>query len=311
MIKYNNISFSYGSITIFDNISIDVSEAGSIIGLMGQSGSGKSTLLNLITGFIQPFNGEIFISETNVTKLKPQDRGVAYVFQDYALFPNLTVSENIAFGLKAKKLSKSEIKEKVFEVVKLLEIDSLLNSNVEKISGGEKQRVALARSIVVAPKVLLLDEVFSAIDNNLKPELRKKVRELLKRLGITTILVSHSFEDITSVCDRVSFIENKLITPPATIAEVISNPPNYNIASLIGLENIFQSIDQKDIFYIPNEALNTTFKKSHLALSKLSEKYIGSVKYEVFKYKNYDVLFPHSGCDTLYLDVTKIRVFNE
>lgn len=205
MLKLNNITFAYDhNVPILTDFSLQVDE-GEILAIQGKSGSGKSTILRLIAGLEKIRSGDIILDGVNINDLEVSQRGVGYVFQNHALFPHLTIKQNIEFGIST--LKKSYRQQTVNNVVKLLEIKSLLNRYPHEISGGQKQRVAIARSLVTKPKILLLDEPFTALDQALKESVRKDIYQVLREYQITTILVTHDINDAYALNARVMTLQ--------------------------------------------------------------------------------------------------------
>jgi ABC-type Fe3+/spermidine/putrescine transport system ATPase subunit len=205
VLKLNNITFAYDhNVPILTDFSLQVDE-GEILAIQGKSGSGKSTILRLIAGLEKIRSGDIILDGVNINDLEVSQRGVGYVFQNHALFPHLTIKQNIEFGIST--LKKSYRQQTVNNVVKLLEIKSLLNRYPHEISGGQKQRVAIARSLVTKPKILLLDEPFTALDQALKESVRKDIYQVLREYQITTILVTHDINDAYALNARVMTLQ--------------------------------------------------------------------------------------------------------
>ncbi|ACZ01439.1 ABC transporter ATP-binding protein [Streptobacillus moniliformis] len=202
-LEFNNVSFSYDSKLIINNYSFYV-DKGEILMIKGRSGIGKSTLLRLISGLEEVSTGEIFLDGIKITNEKIEKRNIGYLFQEFALFPHLNVYDNISFGLS--KLKKEEKKEKVTNLLELIELIGYEKRYPHELSGGEKQRVALARSLAITPKLLLLDEPFSSLNIELREKLRQDLKGLLKKIGITTIIVSHDLDD-SIIADRLINME--------------------------------------------------------------------------------------------------------
>ena len=228
---------------------------GKLIGLLGPSGCGKSTCLNLICGLIEATSGKIYFGDEDVTKLPPEKRGVGMVFQNYALYPHLTVRQNIAFPLENlkgdKKLSKSQINEKVVETAKLVQIDNLLDRKPAQLSGGQQQRVAIARSLVKMPNVLLLDEPLSNLDARLRLQTREQIRRIQKETGITTIFVTHDQEEAMSICDLIVLMKDGVVNQIGKPQEIYDNPANLFVAKFLGTPaiNVFEGkIDNKALY---------------------------------------------------------------
>lgn len=200
MLKVDNISFGYDKNIIINNFYLDVKK-GECIGIKGNSGTGKSTILRLIAGLEKVKSGKIIIDGKDVTNTPTFNRNVGYVFQSFALFPHLNVQNNICFGIK--HLPRNERIKKLNDVVKMLEIENYLNRFPHELSGGQKQRVAIARSLVIDPKILLLDEPFSSLDSEIKEKIRLEIKDILNKIGITAILVTHDIQDSNVICDRI------------------------------------------------------------------------------------------------------------
>jgi len=199
MLEIKNLNFGYSNQNIIENLTFEV-QAGEIVALKGVSGAGKSTILRLISGLEEPKSGSIILDRIDITNVPTYSRDIGYVFQDFALFPHLKIADNLKFGIS--NLSKKVQTEKVLRYAKLFEIEELLKRYPHQISGGQKQRVAIVRSIITEPKVLLLDEPMSALDEDLKVNIRKFLRTILKELKITTIVVTHDKNDAKMICDR-------------------------------------------------------------------------------------------------------------
>ena len=199
MLEIKNLNFGYSNQNIIENLTFEV-QAGEIVALKGVSGAGKSTILRLISGLEEPKSGSIILDRIDITNVPTYSRDIGYVFQDFALFPHLKIADNLKFGIS--NLSKKVQTKKVLRYAKLFEIEELLKRYPHQISGGQKQRVAIVRSIITEPKVLLLDEPMSALDEDLKVNIRKFLRTILKELKITTIVVTHDKNDAKMICDR-------------------------------------------------------------------------------------------------------------
>ena len=211
---------------------------GELIGLLGPSGCGKSTALNLISGLLEPTEGRILFGDDDVTKVAPEHRGVGLVFQNYALYPHLTVMQNIIFplqNLKGKdKLSKTEMQAKAYEVAKLVQIDTLMERKPAELSGGQQQRVAIARALVKMPRVLLLDEPLSNLDARLRLQTREEIRRIQKETGITTIFVTHDQEEAMSISDRIVVMRDGVVQQTGKPQEVYDDPCNLFVAKFLG-----------------------------------------------------------------------------
>lgn len=234
-----NLVKSYdGKQNIINNIDLDIKDKEFIV-LVGSSGCGKSTILRLISGLEEITSGEILIDNKIVNNIHPKDRDIAFVFQSYALYPHLTVYENMAFGLKMRKFSKSEIDEKVLLAAKALNLESLLDRKPKQLSGGQRQRVALGRAIVRNPKVFLMDEPLSNLDANLRVQMRTEIKKLHNELQTTFIYVTHDQTEALTMGDRIVVLDKGVIQQVASPSEIYNNPKNKFVAGFIGQMNFF------------------------------------------------------------------------
>lgn len=224
---------------ILQNINLEVRE-GEFLTLLGPSGCGKTTLLRLISGFEEPTSGCIFIDGHDVSGLPPHHRHVHTVFQSYALFPHMTVYDNVAFGLRCQKVPASEIQPRVIEVLRMVKLEKYMGRKPASLSGGQQQRVAIARAAVNRPRVLLLDEPLSSLDYRLRKTMQIELKQLQRKLGITFIFVTHDQEEALSMSDRVVVMQEGVIEQVGTPREVYEEPSNLNVARFIGEANIFE-----------------------------------------------------------------------
>ncbi|AEG17180.1 ATP-binding cassette domain-containing protein [Methanobacterium paludis] len=208
--------------------------------IIGPTGSGKSVLLETIAGFYNPDNGKIFLEGNEITNLTPENRGISIVYQDYMLFPHMNIFENIAYGLKKKIKNQDIIKSKVLEMAELLKIDHLFDRNPETLSGGEKQRTAIARSLIVEPKILLMDEPFAALDVNTHAYLTKLIKEVITDCQTTCIHVSHNFNDVYNLAEQVAVMKDGKILQQGTCQDVFSKPTHNFVADFVGVHNVFE-----------------------------------------------------------------------
>ena len=262
-LQLKNLYKKYQNNTVVNNFNIDV-EKGELISILGPSGCGKTTTLRMIAGFIAPTSGEIFLSEEKITDYPPEIRPVSTVFQNYALFPHLTVYENIEYGLRyplkvGKKLDKKEKKERTQKIINLVNLKGLENRRIDQLSGGQQQRVALARSLVLEPKVLLLDEPLSNIDTKLRETVRNEIRKIQKELGITMIFVTHDQEEAMSISDRIIVMNEGNIEQIGTPREIYTFPETVFVAEFIGKANIME-INKKS-FIIRPENVNISYNE--------------------------------------------------
>ncbi|KTD22368.1 spermidine/putrescine ABC transporter ATP-binding protein PotA [Legionella londiniensis] len=238
LIEIQQLNKSYGSAAILDNISLSV-YAGEFLTLLGPSGCGKTTLLRMISGFEQPSSGRILINGQCVNHLPPQKRDVHTVFQSYALFPHLSVFENVAFALRCKGVAEDEIITRVDEALKLVRLEAFSQRRIKQLSGGQQQRVAIARAIINRPQVLLLDEPLSSLDYRLRKAMQYDLKQLQKTLNMTFIFVTHDQEEALSMSDRIVIFNHGHIEQIGTPREVYETPSNLYVAGFIGEANIF------------------------------------------------------------------------
>lgn len=234
-----HIKKKYGQFTALDDINLQIKK-GEFVCLLGPSGCGKTTLLRIIAGLEKPTAGEVYINGENATNYPPSRRNFGIVFQSYALFPNMTVRQNIAFGLKNKHLTKAEINKKVEDILEQVNLPDQIDKYPSQLSGGQQQRIALARALVVSPDFLLLDEPLSALDAKVRQKVRKEIRSLQKELGITTIMVTHDQEEALTMADTIVVMNNACVMQQGSPVEVYDNPKSSFVADFIGSINFFK-----------------------------------------------------------------------
>lgn len=234
MIEFKNIQIKYGDFTAIDNLNLTVGD-GEFFTFLGPSGCGKTTTLRALVGFLTPSAGQILVDGKDFVNVPVEKRGIGMVFQSYALFPTMTVYENLAFGLKVKKMSASDIDRKVREVAKTIAIkDDQLVRNVSELSGSQQQRVALARAIVLEPKILCLDEPLSNLDAKLRISLRSELKRLQKNLGITTLYVTHDQEEALMLSDKIAVFNNGFVEQVGTPQEIYNHSKTEFVCDFIG-----------------------------------------------------------------------------
>ena len=233
-------SFTEGE-AVLDNISLEISK-GEFITLLGSSGCGKTTTLRIIAGLEQPDAGSVWLDGREVTGLEPNQRDVNTVFQNYALFPHMNVAENIGYGLKLKKVPKSEIRKKVFQMLELVQLEGYEKRKPSELSGGQKQRVAIARALVNNPKVLLLDEPLGALDLQLRRAMQIELKHLQKKLGITFIYITHDQEEAINMSDRIAVMKDGRIEQIGTPDEIYNHPKTSYVATFVGNANILHGV---------------------------------------------------------------------
>ena len=232
-VSVEGVTKSFGGATAVDDVTLKVRK-GEFLTLLGPSGCGKTTLLNLIAGFLEPERGEIFIDGEVVTRVPPYLRSTGMVFQNYALFPHMTVNQNVAFGLKMRKVPAGEIEARVALALEMVRMPKMGGRSPRQLSGGQQQRVALARALVINPKVVLLDEPFSAIDKNLRGEMQVELKQIQKRVGITTLFVTHDQSEALSLSDRIAVMSHGRIEQLSEPAQLYRSPASSFVASFIG-----------------------------------------------------------------------------
>ncbi|GAB4171143.1 MAG: polyamine ABC transporter ATP-binding protein [Terrimicrobiaceae bacterium] len=240
MVELKGISKVFGDFTALHETSFTVNE-GEFMTFLGPSGCGKTTCLRLISGFEQPTTGEVWIDGEDVTGDPPYHRDVNQVFQSYALFPHLSIRDNISFGLRMKRVAGPEIRKRVDRVVEMTSLQGFVDRKPAQLSGGQRQRVALARAIVCEPKVLLLDEPLSALDAKLRSQMRSELKQLQKRLGITFIFVTHDQEEALAMSDRITVLSAGRVEQIGTVSEIYYRPATRFVAEFIGDTNIVEA----------------------------------------------------------------------
>ena len=234
MVKFENIEIKYGDFVAIENLNLDIKE-GEFFTFLGPSGCGKTTSLRALVGFLSASKGKVYVGDKDVTNLPVEKRNIGMVFQSYALFPTMSVYDNIAFGMKVKKASKTEIDQKVHEVAAKIKItESQLKKNVSDLSGGQQQRVALARAIVLEPKILCLDEPLSNLDAKLRIDMRMELKRLQKELGITTLYVTHDQEEALTLSDRIAVFNNGYVEQVGTPYEIYNESKSEFVCDFIG-----------------------------------------------------------------------------
>jgi len=236
-VEAQSIAVRYGRNVVLRDINLAV-EPGEFFALLGPSGSGKSTLLRLVAGFVEAHAGRLLIAGADVAGVPPWRRDVGMVFQNYALWPHMTVRENVAFGLEERRLSAAAVAEKVRAALELVNLAEYADRRPSQLSGGQQQRVALARTIAVEPKVLLLDEPLSNLDAKLRIRMREELRALQRKLGITTIFVTHDQEEAMTTADRIAVMDQGVIQQVGSAMQIFDNPANRFVANFVGSINL-------------------------------------------------------------------------
>ena len=248
IVELKNISVAFDEQVILDNLSLDIKDK-EFITFLGPSGCGKTTTLRLIAGFLEPDSGDVLFEGKKINGVPAYKRQVNTIFQRYALFPHLNVYENVAFGLRIKKWPEAEIKQKVEEMLKLVNLSGLERRHIDTLSGGQQQRVAIARAIANHPKVLLLDEPLAALDLKLRKDMQKELKKIQQQLGITFVFVTHDQEEALTMSDRVVVMDGGKIQQVGTPQDIYNEPENAFVADFIGESNILDGKMLKD-FYV-------------------------------------------------------------
>ncbi|KXK12135.1 MAG: putative ABC transporter ATP-binding protein [Chloroflexi bacterium OLB14] len=236
-IKFEEVSRHFGEIKAVDQVNLEVND-GEFFAMLGPSGSGKTTCLRMIAGFDKPTSGSIYLYGQDVSNLPPYDRNVNTVFQDYALFPHMTVGENVAYGLMIKKVAKAEQTKRVDEMLELVQLKGFASRKPSQLSGGQRQRVALARALINHPKVLLLDEPLGALDLKLRQQMQVELKAIQKRVGITFIFVTHDQEEAITMSDRIAVFSQGKIEQVGSPAEIYERPASAFVAGFVGTSNL-------------------------------------------------------------------------
>ena len=274
-LKLEEVSKSYGKNDILKDISLDVDD-GEFLVLVGPSGCGKSTTLRLIAGLEEPSKGSIIIDKKIVNEKDPSDRDIAMVFQNYALYPQMTVKENMEFGLKIRKLEKNEIDLRVLEAARILKIENLLGRKPKELSGGQRQRVALGRAIVRKPKVFLFDEPLSNLDAKLRQEMRVEIKKIHNLLGTTMIYVTHDQTEAMTMGDRIAVMNDGIIEQLDTPTTIYNKPQNIFTSTFIGTPQINlvngELVEKNDNWYFISNNLEIPFSEKHRQFSRFLNK---------------------------------------
>lgn len=239
-ISIKNATKRYGKVTIIPDLSVDI-ENGELFTLLGPSGCGKTTLLRMIAGFNSIEGGDFYFNENRINDLDPGKRKIGMVFQNYAIFPNMTVRKNVEFGLKQKSISKEEIKSETDKFLRLVHVEPYADRMPDKLSGGQQQRVALARALVIKPDVLLMDEPLSNLDAKLRVEMRTVIKDIQKDVGITTVYVTHDQEEAMAISDRIAVMKEGEIRHCSTPQSIYQRPADIFVATFIGKSNLLEA----------------------------------------------------------------------
>ena len=245
IIALKNISVEFDGEKVLDDLNLSIRD-GEFVTLLGSSGCGKTTTLRLIAGFLEPYSGEVFFDGKSMNGVPPYKREVNTIFQRYALFPHYNVYENIAYGLRVRKVPEKQIREQVTEMLRLVNLQGFEKRNVSRLSGGQQQRVAIARALILKPKVLLLDEPLAALDLKLRKDMQQELKNIQKKLGITFVFVTHDQEEALSMSDTVVVMNEGKVQQIGTPIDIYNEPQNAFVADFIGESNILDGVMKAD-----------------------------------------------------------------
>lgn len=309
IIELKNISKDYNGVTVLDNINLYIRQ-NEFLTLLGPSGCGKTTTLRIIGGFTEPSEGTVLFEEKDITTIPPYKRRINTVFQKYALFPHLDVFDNIAFGLKIKKLGKDEIESKVKEMLRLVNLKGFENRSIESLSGGQQQRIAIARALVNEPEVLLLDEPLGALDLKLRKDMQIELKNIQQRVGITFIYVTHDQEEALTMSDTIVVMDKGKVQQIGTPVDIYNEPKNAFVAEFIGESNILDGTMKEDYLvsflgkdftcvdkgFNKDEDIDVVIRPEDIEIvSKDKGHIIGKVESVTFKGVHYEMMVKSNG----------------
>ncbi|GGQ10626.1 polyamine ABC transporter ATP-binding protein [Shewanella litoralis] len=274
LVKIERVSKLFDDVRAVDDVSLTINQ-GEIFALLGGSGSGKSTLLRMLAGFERPTEGRIFLDGVDITDMPPYERPINMMFQSYALFPHMTVEQNIAFGLKQDKMPKADIEVRVKEMLKLVHMEKYGKRKPHQLSGGQRQRVALARSLAKRPKLLLLDEPMGALDKKLRTQMQLEVVDILEAVGVTCVMVTHDQEEAMTMAGRISIMHEGWIAQTGSPMDIYESPASRLVAEFIGTVNLFEGeiiADEVDHAIIKSTTLDREFYIGHGISTSLENK---------------------------------------
>ena len=309
IIKLEDIEVTYGAVKVLKGIDLNIHDK-EFVTLLGPSGCGKTTTLRIIGGFMEPQNGNIYFNNKKINGVPPHLRQVNTVFQRYALFPHLNVYENVAFGLRLKKVKEPEVRAKVSEMLDLVNLEGFQPRDVDSLSGGQQQRVAIARALINHPKVLLLDEPLGALDLQLRKEMQTELKKIQQRLNITFVYVTHDQEEALTMSDTIVVMNNGEIQQIGVPQDIYNEPSNAFVARFIGASNIVDGIMHRDRFiefggnyfdcidagFKPMERVDVVIRPEDIIIEKPSEtNIIGTVETVTFKGVHYEMIVDSFG----------------
>ena len=295
----NDLKVSYdGKVNVLENYNLDI-EDGKLVSILGPSGCGKTTTLKAVAGFLDVTGGEILIDNEDYSKVPVDKRNFGIVFQSYALFPNMTVFENVSYGLKLRKVPKEQADQQVLDILETVELTALKDRKPEKLSGGQKQRVALARALVISPNLLLLDEPLSNLDAKLRIEMRSQIKRMQQKYKITTILITHDQEECFSISDKVAIMNDGKIEQYDSPENIYSNPKSIFVADFVGFKNLLdvtrvspgvyklsngKEIEAEDV----ENAKKIAIRPQNITVSQANDSFLeGTVKVRTFLGEDY------------------------
>lgn len=307
MVEMKNIYKKYGDFLASDNVSFNI-EKGKLVALLGPSGSGKTTLLRMIAGLENPNAGDILIDGKRVNDVPASKRGIGFVFQNYALFRYMTVFENVAFGLELMKVPKKQIKERVSELLELTGLAGMEKRYPNQLSGGQRQRVAFARALAPNPQVLLLDEPFAAIDAKVRSELRTWLKEMVTKLGITSIFVTHDQDEAVEVSDEIIIVNHGRIEQMGCPMDIYKSPHTPFVAQFIGRSTIVEEYEKLKGFDLVSGACKAVIRPEFVKISKSGklDRYMSAAESGIVK----DVMFRGSHME-ITVDVNGVEIVAE
>lgn len=304
IVELKHVDKNYGDTTVLRDINITLEE-GKFYTLLGPSGSGKTTILRAIAGFLNVTAGDVYIAGKRVNDIPANLRQVNTVFQDYALFPHMDVFENVAYGLRIRKVDNASVEKRVLDALKMVRLDNLIDRQISELSGGQQQRVAIARAIVLEPKVLLLDEPLSALDAKLRKDMQYELRELQQRLGITFLFVTHDQEEALALSDEIFVMNDGKVQQSGTPVDIYDEPINHFVADFIGESNIISGrmvadykvkfngkvYDCADAGMRPNEPVEVVLRPEDLDITSLDKaKTTVSIDTQLFRGNFYEIV---------------------
>ncbi|OEG72715.1 transporter [Shewanella colwelliana] len=276
LLKIDRVSKLFDDVRAVDDVSLNINR-GEIFALLGGSGSGKSTLLRMLAGFEKPSEGRIYLDGEDITDMPPYERPINMMFQSYALFPHMTVAQNIAFGLKQDKMPKADIEQRVQEMLKLVHMEAYARRKPNQLSGGQRQRVALARSLAKRPKLLLLDEPMGALDKKLRTQMQLEVVDILEAVGVTCVMVTHDQEEAMTMAERISIMNDGWIAQTGSPMDIYESPASRMVAEFIGSVNLFEGeiiADEADHAVIQAPNLPQQFYIGHGISTSVDDKHV-------------------------------------